>query len=218
MEYIHVENRGFGAAHNVAIRRAMQAGMKYHAVINPDVRWQGDALSRLAEYMDGDDRVALCSPRTYYPSGRLQHTCRMLPTPLDLIAKRFLPSSLFRHRMSRYMLDDFAYDRPLNAPYLLGSFMLFRLDALKSAGLFDKRFFMYPEDIDITRRLHGDYLTMFLPVADIIHDHEAASTKSMRMLWIHVSNMCRYFNKWGWWCDKKRRIYNRQLARDLNRR
>ena len=28
------------------------------------------------------------------------------------------------------------------------------------------------------------------------------------MLWIHIINMCRYFNKWGWFFDKERTLVN----------
>jgi hypothetical protein len=30
------------------------------------------------------------------------------------------------------------------------------------------------------------------------------------MLWIHVVNMCRYFNKWGWFYDPERKRMNQQ--------
>ena len=39
-EYIRTANRGYGAAHNVAIRKAMAAGATHHLVLNPDVSWE----------------------------------------------------------------------------------------------------------------------------------------------------------------------------------
>ena len=86
--------------------------------------------------------------------------------------------------------------------------MLLRTQALQKVRLFDERFFMYPEDIDLTRRIHRDFLTVYYPHVTIIHNHEKASYKSLRMLWIHTINMCRYFNKWGWFSDKERDLFN----------
>ena len=92
--------------------------------------------------------------------------------------------------------------------------MLLRTQAVQQARLFDERFFMYPEDMDLTRRIHRDYLTVFFPHATIIHNHEKASYKSLKMLWIHIVNMCRYFNKWGWFCDKERTLFNQTVMNE----
>ena len=88
--------------------------------------------------------------------------------------------------------------------------MFFRTEAFKTVGLFDERFFMYPEDIDITRRMHKYYKTLYWPEVSIVHAHRAASYKSKKMLAIHIVNMIKYFNKWGWIFDKERRIINKQ--------
>ena len=90
--------------------------------------------------------------------------------------------------------------------------MLLRTRAAVDAGLFDERYFMYPEDIDLTRTIHRNWLTLYYPQWTVVHRHERASYKSRRMLWIHIRNMCRYFNKWGWVCDAERRQFNRALT------
>ena len=77
----------------------------------------------------------------------------------------------------------------MNIPYHQGSFMFFRTACFHIVGLFDERFFMYPEDIDITRRMHKHYKTMFWPGVTIVHAHRAASYKSKKMLIIHMKNM-----------------------------
>lgn len=218
VRYRHVANDGFGAGHNIALREALAEDAEFHLVMNADVKWDGDVISPLADYMRAHPDVGIVMPKVYYPDGELQYTCRMLPTPWDLIAKRFLPHAAVRRRMDRYLLVDADHDREFDCPYLLGSFLFFRTKALRECGLFDERFFMYPEDIDITRRIHERYRTMFWPSVSIIHDHAAASRRSLKMLRIHMANMVRYFNKWGWICDRKRRDANRRLLAEMPRR
>lgn len=215
IEYRHVENKGFGAGHNIALRE-VAALEGYHLVMNADVCWDGDAITPLISFMEGNLDAGMVMPKVMYPDGDLQYTCRMLPTPLDLFAKRFLPPSLTKKRMERYLLASHNHDMPINCPYLLGSFLLFRNKALQECGLFDERFFMYPEDIDITRRIHEKWKTVYWPGVSIIHEHAAASRKSRRMLWIHISNMIKYFNKWGWFFDKKRRRFNSRLLKNIS--
>lgn len=215
IEYEKRENRGYGAGHNAAIKKAMKAGATYHAVLNPDIYWEGPVVGKLATYMDHNPDVGQMLPKVFYPDGRLQYTCKLIPTPFDLIAHRFLPRRLVEKRMRRFRLEATGYERPMNVPYMHGCFMMLRIDALKDVGLFDERFFMYPEDIDLTRRIHEKWTTLFYPALSICHAHAAESRTSRKMLGIHIANMVKYFNKWGWLFDKKRRYYNRRLLAEI---
>lgn len=210
-----IVNRGYGAGHNISIRESLESGAKYHLVMNSDVWWEGDILTKLCEELDERPDVGMLMPKVFYPDGMLQLTARRLPTPLDVFAKRFLPGFLTRKRIDKYLLADSDHDVEIDSPYLLGSFMLLRVSALEEVGLFDERFFMYPEDIDLTRRLHRQYKTIYYPEVSIVHEHRAASRRSWKMLWIHASNMVRYFNKWGWWIDRERRQMNKALEKSL---
>jgi GT2 family glycosyltransferase len=214
--YIGSDNVGYGAGHNQALRKTIQTnGVKYHLVLNSDVYFEPCVIDKLAEYMDANPDVAQVQPNIIYPDGKQQYTCRLLPTPANLIFRRFLPKSIVESMNVRYQLKFADHSREMNVPYHQGSFMFFRLDCFKTVGLFDERFFMYPEDIDITRRMHRLYRTMYWPGATVVHAHRAASYKSRAMLKIHMVNMVKYFNKWGWIFDSERKLWNKQLLHQL---
>jgi hypothetical protein len=215
VEYIPNINNGYGAGHNIAIKEAMRVNADYHVVLNSDVYWTDNVISTLEEYMERNKDVGQVIPKVYYPDGRLQYICKMVPTPVDLIFKRFMPSKIVEKRMAKFQLKFTCYDKIMNVPYLSGCFMFFRISALKSVGLFDERFFMYPEDIDITRRVHAKYKTIFFPYVSIVHAHAAASKTDKRMLKIHIINMIKYFNKWGWLFDNQRKQFNKRLINEL---
>lgn len=215
VEYIGSDNVGYGAGHNIAIRKAIALGVKYHLVLNSDVYFGKEVLPRLVEYMDKNDDVAQVQPNVVYPDGTLQYGCRLLPSPVNLISKRFLFNGFAEKINHDFMLYGFDHKKPMNLPYHQGSFMLFRTECFKKVGLFDERFFMYPEDIDITRRMHKHYRTMFWPEVTIVHAHRAASYKSLRMLAIHSYNMIKYFNKWGWVFDKERSEWNKNILKKV---
>lgn len=45
VEYIfNNANIGYGAAHNIGIRRAIEAGANYHLVLNPDLRFEPEVI------------------------------------------------------------------------------------------------------------------------------------------------------------------------------
>lgn len=215
VDYIASENVGYGAAHNKAIRKAIASGSKYHLVLNSDVFFEPEIMGKLVKYMDEHEDVAQVQPNIIYPNGEMQYTCRLLPTPANLIFRRFLPSKMVERMNYRYMLKKFDHLSEWNIPYHQGSFMFFRVACFETVGLFDERFFMYPEDIDITRRMHRKYRTMFWPGVTVVHAHRAASYKSKKMLKIHMWNMCKYFTKWGWVFDRERRLWNKQLLKEL---
>ncbi len=206
--YIASENRGYGAGHNIAIRRSIAAGYKYHLVINSDIIFDPEIIDRIADFMDSDDTIGQLHPKMLNPDGSLQYTVRLLPTPFDLFCRRFLPDSWCRMRLDEYLLKPLSHDEVQDIPYHQGSFLFFRVDALKTVGLFDERFFMYPEDIDISRRMHKNFKTLYYPFETVTHFHRAESYRNVKLLWIHIVNIFRYFNKWGWIFDRERDSWN----------
>ena len=213
--YIHNKhNIGYGSAHNIAIRESIYHDITYHLVVNPDIVLTQEALEMMLQFMAQHSEIGSLMPKVVYPNGELQRLCKLLPSPMDVFGRRFLPKRWMRRRNQRYEMHASGYDKLMNVPYLSGCFMLLRTKAVQHARLFAERFFMYPEDMDLTRRIHRDYLTVFFPHTTIIHNHEKASYKSLKMLWIHIVNMCRYFNKWGWFCDKERNLFNQTAIQE----
>lgn len=214
--YIHLpENRGYGSAHNVAIRASIAQNAKYHLIINPDIELNPAILKIIACFMDKNSGIGHLMPKVYYPDGKIQYLCKLLPTPMDLLFRRFLPDRWTKKRQNRFELRETGYNQLMDVPYLSGCFMFLRVEALKEVGIFDERFFLYPEDIDLTRRIHRQYRTVFYPDVSVVHHHAKDSYKSRKMLWIHIVNLIRYFNKWGWCLDKERKDINRKTIQDL---
>lgn len=209
IEYIfNNKNLGYGAAHNIAIRESIYDDIPFHLIINSDILLKEQDIDTMYQFILQNSEIGCLMPKVLYPNGELQYLCKLLPTPMDVFGRRFLPKRWIKKRNDKYEMRSSGYDEMMNVPYLSGCFMLLRTKAVQKARLFDERFFMYPEDMDLTRRIHRDYLTVFFPRVSIVHNHEHASYKSLKMLWIHVVNMCRYFNKWGWFTDKERDLFN----------
>jgi GT2 family glycosyltransferase len=210
-------NNGYGAGHNIALRRILESA-EFHFALNPDIYFEPTELEKMIRFMGDDPVIAQLMPKVVYPDGSLQYLCKLLPTPADLFLRRFAFGQ-FRQvalqQTERFELRHTNYDKVMDIPYLSGCFMLFRTSALRRVGLFDERFFMYPEDIDITRRMHAEFRTVFYPGATIVHDHARESYKSTRALWVHLYNMAKYFNKWGWVRDPQRTQFNGDTLRRI---
>lgn len=213
--YLRHENNGYGGGHNVALKAATQLGSKYHLVVNPDVWFGPRVIPELVKYMDAHEDVGQIMPKVLYPDGCIQPLAKMLPTPMDVFGRLCLPPRLITKRNNRFELVHSRYAMTLNVPYLSGCFMFFRMSAMKEIDYFDEHFFMYAEDIDITRRMHQHYQTLYYPHVPIYHKFSRASRRSMWLFWVHTKNIIMYFNKWGWFTDAERTMFNNRVQQQI---
>ena len=219
VEYIWGQgNVGYGSAHNIGIERAVQAGAVYHIVINPDIYFDKDVIEKIAGYLDGHPEVGQVMPKVFYPNGELQYLCKLLPTPMDLLCRRFIPYKKYiEKRNNRYELRFTDYDSIMEVPSLSGCFMFLRTDVLKEIGGFDERFFMYAEDIDLCRRIGKVSRTIYYPLVSIYHEYEKGSYKNRKLFKYHICSVIKYFNKWGWLFDSERKERNNRILKQYNK-
>ena len=212
------ENMGYGKAHNIAIKKSIEQNLPYHIILNPDIIIEKNTLEKLTNYMEQHPEVGNIMPKIIYPDGELQYLCKLLPSPIDLIFRRFIPIKKWKDAINeRYELHSFGYDKIKNIPNLSGCFMFLRTEALKKVGLFDENIFMYLEDIDLNRRIHSKYKTIYYPDATVIHEHQKESYKNKKLLKVHIQSAIYYFNKYGWFFDKERTNINRNVLRELEK-
>jgi GT2 family glycosyltransferase len=210
------ENMGFGAAHNIGLRLALQSSARYHLVLNPDVYFNENVIQELTQFMEANKEIGLTMPKVLYPDGRLQPLCRLLPNPFILFARRFVKfhEKLLGKQNHAHELHFSGYNKIMDVPFLSGCFMFLRLDALRKVGLFDERIFLYTEDMDLSRRIHQQFRTVFYPHVIIYHHHQRGSYRNSEVLF-HIQSAIRYFNKWGWFFDRERRIINQRVLLKL---
>ena len=208
------KNLGFGAGHNIAIKSSLSEA-NYHVVLNPDVHFEKGVLEALLSFARSRPDVGVVMPKVLNPDGSIQHLCKQLPSPSDLIVRRFLPSflkPLMEARLARYEFRDQDYNSVLSVPVLSGCFMMLNCAALSQVGSFDERYFMYMEDVDLCRRMQEGYKTIYFPKVAIYHGYEKGSYRSFSLMMRHIVSALRYFQKWGWFSDSERVRINQKRA------
>ena len=71
VEYMANENVGYGAGHNVALRKSIELGVRYHLVLNSDVEFPSGSVEIAVRYMERNENVALLHPRIVDSTGAL---------------------------------------------------------------------------------------------------------------------------------------------------
>lgn len=196
-------NYGYGRGHTIALERLDEDGSApFHLIMNPDVTVYPETLQRLLVSLEQDAGIGMALPRVLNEDGTLQPHNKREPCVLDLALRFAAPRWLrmiFQERMARYEMLDTGYDASCEIESASGAFMLCRTAALRAAGGFDPRYFMYLEDFDLSRTLRQiGFRLVYHPDAIITHLWERASHKSPRMALAHIVSVFRYFNKWGW--------------------
>lgn len=160
-------NLGFARASNIGIRATAS---ELVLLLNPDTRATAGSLDRLIGWLDTEPRVGIVGPRIVDEHGRAELSFGRMISPLAELRQKVLMVGNQRglpfvraavDRMTRVSAD---------VDWVSGACLLGRRVALAAAGLFDERFFLYTEDVDLCAavRAHG-WRVRFFAGAEIVH-------------------------------------------------
>ena len=207
--YIHsYKNIGFGAAHNLAFDKVSYFS-DFHLILNPDIFFEKEVIPILYQVMRRFSDIGVIMPRVNYANGELQRVCKLMPTPLDLLVRRFSPSKRLSYFFNkRYELFNLPQTDLIDVPMISGCFMFVRTEIFKYLKGFDEQFFMYLEDFDLIRRIGDISRVVYYPLISIKHAYAKGSYNNYLLLIHHIKSAFLYFNKWGWFFDNTRKYRN----------
>lgn len=209
------KNIGFGGGHNIAFERCSHLyEYDFMLVCNPDIYFDFGEVDKLYSF-SVQNKTGLSIPKIIYPDGRLQYSCKLLPRPMQLLLRRFFPSASNGINF-KYELRDADYGRAFFAPSLSGCFMLLSKEAIERTSGFDQRYFMYLEDVDLSRRVCIESFNVsYCPSSTVVHESQRGSYRDVKFLYYHICSAIRYFNKWGWFKDKEANALNDRCLSNL---
>lgn len=188
-------NLGFSAANNLAIRRGRAP---YVLALNPDTRVTPGALDHMLELMESNPSIGIAGCRLELDDGTFDHAARRsFPTPLGALGhftgigrRANAPARLRQYRATA------VESGPVDA--VNGAFMLMRREALDAVGLFDERYWMYMEDLDLCYRFaQAGWKTWYEPAVTVVHVKWGTSGKyrSPRVNYAFHYGMLRFYRK-----------------------
>lgn len=174
-------------------------------VANNDVEPRSGVVRALAGHAVADPSVGIVSPRFMLPDGCFQEAYRRLPTVLFMLAHyhrlgRAVDRLMLGRRIqNRYFYRDLDLVGTPEVEQAGASFNLVRRSAVAAAGgLFDERFPLLFNDVDLYRRvLSAGYRSVVLPQSVVIH-HDGVASRAMDgrlYLEYQYTGMLRYFRK-----------------------
>ena len=191
-------NVGYGAAHNQVI---IDSTSKFHLILNADVTMDLDCVSQTIELLTKNPDVALAGPRGFTPDGTDAYLCKRYPSLLVLLVRGLRQRwahYIFRQKLAQYEYHDLPDEEPSDVELLSGCCMFARTQALQGVGGFDKNFFLYFEDFDLSLRIRRVGRVVFLPTANIRHLGGNSAAKGPHHIKLFAQSAIRFFQKHGW--------------------
>lgn len=147
-EYTLIENTvnvGFGRANNQAI--PLVKG-RYMLLLNTDAFVEPDTLRKTISYMDAHPHCGILGVKLIGRDGVLQPSCRYFPTPFNVFLTR---TGLGKFFPWIKMVDDMNWDHASTreCDWAPGCYLLIRREVVDQVGLFDERYFLYSEEVDL---------------------------------------------------------------------
>lgn len=163
-------NTGFGAANNIAIKRAKG---KYILCLNTDTLLINNAIKIMYDFMEKEDskNIAVCGGTLYNENSNYIMSYANFPNLFNSLSFSWILKRLFpmiRNKKEPTNIKE--------VDFITGADIFFRKSILDKVGLFDETFFMYAEEVDLCKRIKNEgYSIKIIPQAKIIHLEEKSS-------------------------------------------
>jgi len=176
--------KGFAENHNYAFKEHCDSDF---CVLNPDIRLPEDPFPSLISYMNSE-KCAIIGPVVKDVNGGIQDSARYFPKPLTLILKAI------GYDVTKFPLSPSGTGF-VHPDWIAGMFMFIRSSWFKQS-LFDEKFFLYYEDIDLCLRCwkSGNSLA-FVQEVYVIHDARRDSHRKLYYFVLHLRSIVYFFYK-----------------------
>jgi GT2 family glycosyltransferase len=160
-------NIGFAKGNNVLAEEAVQEGCNYLWVLNPDMEPEPNALEYLVDFMENNSDIGLVGPLLLRGNSKSNSKIQLFGSHVNFKTQE--KKSLYADAiLSQTPLPDELRVDMINA----GS-LLIRSEFIRNNYLFEERYFMYNDEIDIARRIKDKGFSIaVISKARIWHHHD----------------------------------------------
>jgi GT2 family glycosyltransferase len=176
-------NWGFGKANNIG---AGYAKGSYLFLLNSDTILVNNAIKILYDYMKSNQKAGICGGQLVDVNGNNINSYGPYPSIIREIAVALFPAAWLNNKSIHCTCAQ-----PINR-FISGADMMINREQFNQLKGFDKDFFMYAEDVDLSLRFkRAGFLTCFVPDAKIIHLVNQSSND------VNLSDD-QYINRWSY--------------------
>lgn len=173
------ENLGFTEGNNIGMSWALKQKADHVWLLNNDTLVDRRALIELVKAFD-DSNVGIAGSKIYFSPGREYHKDRYKPNEQGHIlwyAGGIIDwDNMYARHRGVDEVDRGQYDKTEETAFVTGCSMMIKKEVLQKVGMFDNRYYLYLEDVDLclqAQRVH--YKTMYVPSSKVWHVNAGSS-------------------------------------------
>jgi len=187
------ENLGFSCANNQGYSHSKGEHLLF---LNSDTLVLEGAITKMNDYLKAHPQVGIVGPKIL----NNQHQPTRSYMRFLNIKSLFLGSKYFKlfFDVERYRMHFSLYDFSSiqQVPWVSGACLMVKRNIFQEAGLFDERYFLYLEDMDLCLQVEKlGYRIVYLPTAEIVHLFGGSSSRTEPLSQVHKNSMAYYFKK-----------------------
>jgi len=167
-------NLGFAAGNNVGVKYALDQGADYIMVLNNDTVVDKNLLIEFLKALKKYPKAGILSPKIYFAPGFEFHKDRFgkenLGKVLWYAGGQIDWDNIYGKNRGVDEVDKRQYGKVEEIGFATGTCIFMSRTALEKVGLFDKKYFMYYEDMDLSMRIKkAGFEVLYIPSANVWH-------------------------------------------------
>jgi GT2 family glycosyltransferase len=189
------QNLGFGKACNLAYQ---QCSGDYILLLNPDTRSSVAVLEQLVHFLENNTAFAVAGPQQLDEKKSVSRSCGRFPTFLtacfEVMGLSKIAPVLF---LPAPIMKEWNHMDSREVDHVIGSYMLIRRSTLEKTGFMDEDYFVYMEDLDLSKRIHdAGYKTYYDASCQVFHAGGGSGAKaSAKRLLYSIASRRIYWKK-----------------------
>lgn len=173
---VNHENLGYAEGNNVGVRYALKKETDYILLLNNDTSVDRELLLNLLKAADLNPKGGIFGPKIYFSKGFETHKNRYTTEQLGKVLWYAGGIIDWRNVLGSHRgvdeVDHGQYDQIQKTDFVSGCSMFVSRKVFERVGLFDKRYYLYYEDVDFCQRaLRYGFELYYVPHGRVWHDN-----------------------------------------------
>lgn len=193
------ENLGFGKACNIGAKNSQSDFILF---LNPDAMVYEDTFHKLFDYIEKNDNsdVVVYGVQLIGDDGKVQRTCARFPKLRNFLVRVMGLNKINQEFFKSFSMEYWNHNETKIVDQVIGAFFLITKDIFEQLNGFDERFFVYYEELDLSKRVHDSgYKTMYISEIQAYHKGGGTSeqVKALRFFYSTRSSLIYSFKHLG---------------------
>jgi len=179
-------NLGYAGGNNFGIKIALKNNCDYILIANNDLLFDQDFLVNLYQELN-HPKIGLVGPKIYFAKGHEFHKNRYQSSELGKIiwsaGGQMDWNNILGSNIGVDEYDQGQYDKSNDKiDFISGACFLVKSGTLRQVGLFEEKYFMYLEDVDLCQRIIQDgFHLKYVPNSIIWHINAGSSSSGSHL-------------------------------------